>query len=752
MKRVFVLLILGVFFVLGFSFANGNVVSVNVGVNPENIPANGISKAEIEISVISTPATWIEEQTLVATLTTTLGRFDEKGSQVKNVLIKGGKGYVDIYSTTQPGTAVIEVTVNKVKAQGYLYLKAVSRGIVWDVDYILAKKVEGDTLYLEKKGKLWNTLKAGKKLHEGEQILTWKTGRAILEMRNGSTVEVQPNSQVLIEHLKYNRDNSAQTETVLRVLKGGVRNKVTNLLKNKSKFTVKAGSATAGVRGTDFEVLLSPDGVARVRVYEGSVLVRGAMGAPITVSAGKETFVKPKESPTPPEPLKPLPPEEKAKEAAPTPSVPAPAPQPAPSGFGIGMGTNKVGTTTYFGYRISKDFKRVFGTPLSMGLECYILRDSEGNIRFGESAATDVINAFNIRWVGFETRNFGLKYGEIDPQTYDFLLMRNYYERHLKGVDVRLSALNATVKTLLPFYITQWWPVQEIPEHIAQTSTLYVGRFEYELGGVLPLFRGLSIGTSQIFDSESTGTFATKGCSSTVFDVWNREYIHYAGDVDASYHFGIFTPYAEFAWNNFFLKEQNEGYGYSIGALGNFGPFAIGGGYRYFTPKFAPDYFSNNYLTRKEYTLAKLSEASPTVFPTDIRALPYPTNIATESAGWYAYLQGNVFDLATISINYEDYDNYADSPILQGKAIAKVPPLSKGTQPIIVEAGYIQKKFLTKEATDIRGIFTNENAMATLKLKYPITPGLYTSVNYHIYWTSAGEAVTVIDFDMESSF
>lgn len=94
----------------------------------------------------------------------------------------------------------------------------------------------------------------GSAVQPGDTLYSQPESRAIIELRDGAKLTVRPGTELKIEGYRYAADgNGANDSTILRLLKGGFRT-ITGLLgqRRPSAFQVNTGTATIGIRGTDF--------------------------------------------------------------------------------------------------------------------------------------------------------------------------------------------------------------------------------------------------------------------------------------------------------------------------------------------------------------------------------------------------------------------------------------------------------------------------------------------------------------------
>ncbi len=114
-------------------------------------------------------------------------------------------------------------------------------------------------------------------LKPNDEITTGKDGRAELVLDNRSVMRLAANSHLKIVALHRpastrSATNSYQASFSLSV--GSIWTRVTLFLDKPPKIEVKLPTAIAGVQGTVYRVVVAPDSVTSVRVYEGAVSVR----------------------------------------------------------------------------------------------------------------------------------------------------------------------------------------------------------------------------------------------------------------------------------------------------------------------------------------------------------------------------------------------------------------------------------------------------------------------------------------------
>lgn len=129
-----------------------------------------------------------------------------------------------------------------------------------------AEIIKGKVTYAVKKDKKEKAVKINQKFQSGVYIKTGKQSAITLKFKNGSLVELKENSRILLNRELMNK-------TSVSLLQGNGAFKIQKLLKGKEEFNVFTPTAVAGVRGTDFELGVAPDGSAAVNVSDGKVAV-----------------------------------------------------------------------------------------------------------------------------------------------------------------------------------------------------------------------------------------------------------------------------------------------------------------------------------------------------------------------------------------------------------------------------------------------------------------------------------------------
>lgn len=171
--------------------------------------------------------------------------------------------------------------------------------------YLECTEVNGDVTYY-KNGfikQVQRQAKVGDRISRpGEGIRTGANSSANLATDNGiANSRMSQNSNLSIKNLGRQRNGATNTE--LRMNQGQVRSKVRRFTNPRSNFRIETPTGVAGVRGTEFVVIVQPDGETQVITVDGLVAVTGGTeNQQVTeeVSAGNYAIVRSGNPPTKP--------------------------------------------------------------------------------------------------------------------------------------------------------------------------------------------------------------------------------------------------------------------------------------------------------------------------------------------------------------------------------------------------------------------------------------------------------------------
>lgn len=139
---------------------------------------------------------------------------------------------------------------------------------------------------------------------EGDTLSTARGTYVRVKFTDGAEVVLRPESQMKVENFKFEEARPEQDNMFFSLLKGGMRS-VTGLLgkRSKEKVAFRAPSATIGIRGTHFGMLLcqndcggvgggrAPPNGLHVDVSDGSVSISNGAGQQV-LNAGQFGYVR----------------------------------------------------------------------------------------------------------------------------------------------------------------------------------------------------------------------------------------------------------------------------------------------------------------------------------------------------------------------------------------------------------------------------------------------------------------------------
>ncbi len=148
---------------------------------------------------------------------------------------------------------------------------------------------------LERKPDLW-AVHADQFIQPGAVIVSGPDGHAVLELDDGSEIEIFPNSRVIF------RPNRGNWRDVLDIFLGKVKFQIQKLGGRSHPYRVNSATALIAVRGTSFEVTVEADETTIVAVEEGVLAVAHKLiprGREVLVKTGEVLIVRPTEPLTP---------------------------------------------------------------------------------------------------------------------------------------------------------------------------------------------------------------------------------------------------------------------------------------------------------------------------------------------------------------------------------------------------------------------------------------------------------------------
>jgi hypothetical protein len=127
----------------------------------------------------------------------------------------------------------------------------------------------------------------GQALNAGNAVHTGAGAHAAIQFPDGSFVRMSPDTSVTLTAVQLQKNGNLQSASVVQKV-GRTLTSVQHLA-GGATFEVGGHSVSAQVRGTEFEVLVRPNGTNLIKVFDGTVTVRGTTTVQLT--AGQQIDV-----------------------------------------------------------------------------------------------------------------------------------------------------------------------------------------------------------------------------------------------------------------------------------------------------------------------------------------------------------------------------------------------------------------------------------------------------------------------------
>jgi tetratricopeptide (TPR) repeat protein len=176
------------------------------------------------------------------------------------------------------GTASLIWSGSEARAQGVRTSSALAE--------IVSVKGDEDALLVGTES--WQPALVAQGLIGGDRLRTGDFGGAALLFRDRTHIRMHANSQ-----LRLASDSDARSRTVFGLDFGQVWGRA---IRPEDRLIFETPTATAAVRGTDWSLVVGPDGATRVLVFEGVVDLSNPLGT-ISVGAGEAGVARPGEPP-----------------------------------------------------------------------------------------------------------------------------------------------------------------------------------------------------------------------------------------------------------------------------------------------------------------------------------------------------------------------------------------------------------------------------------------------------------------------
>jgi len=135
----------------------------------------------------------------------------------------------------------------------------------------------------------WNGADIGMSLDAGDGIRTGNNSTAEITFLDGSTIELEADTEIDIVALEISSDTGPKTVTLDQII-GDTISRVTHLVDSESSYEIETASGTAAVRGTIMLVHVGEDGTTLVTNQEGDIYVT-AQGVELDIPVGQTAVI-----------------------------------------------------------------------------------------------------------------------------------------------------------------------------------------------------------------------------------------------------------------------------------------------------------------------------------------------------------------------------------------------------------------------------------------------------------------------------
>jgi hypothetical protein len=153
---------------------------------------------------------------------------------------------------------------------------AIATGVAFAADPVATVTHSSGTVSVKRGSDPSKLLAVKSEVFEGDRISTEADTYTRLKFKDGSEVVLRPNTQMVVANYAYREEKPEADNALLNLIKGGLRS-VTGLLgkRNKDKFGVTTPTATIGIRGTNFGLLLCNSDCGGIPTVTGKPLENG---------------------------------------------------------------------------------------------------------------------------------------------------------------------------------------------------------------------------------------------------------------------------------------------------------------------------------------------------------------------------------------------------------------------------------------------------------------------------------------------
>ncbi len=143
-------------------------------------------------------------------------------------------------------------------------------------------------------------LEKGAEIRSGEKIVTADGALVQMRLNDGGFLSVRSGTEMVIDRFNYDEKNASNSNFLVSLVRGGFRS-ITGLIgkTNPDAYQIRTATATVGIRGTDHEPMVIPEGVPGMaalgapgfydKVNDGETFIRNRTGM-ISLKRGEVGF------------------------------------------------------------------------------------------------------------------------------------------------------------------------------------------------------------------------------------------------------------------------------------------------------------------------------------------------------------------------------------------------------------------------------------------------------------------------------
>ncbi|MDI6785997.1 MAG: FecR family protein [bacterium] len=518
----------------------------------------------------------------------------------------------------------------------------------------------------------WVNAKLNMILNSSDEICTGFDSQGVITLNSEDKVTIKANTHIVLSLLEKDEKEDSWAAT-LKIWLGEVRSHIKGLKERRGQYHIETVSAVAGIRGTDFIVIVSIDKVTRVICAEGEVEVHDTVFMEkVVLNKNQITMVGLNKKPTLPRELteeelmkfgiiekriekKEAKKEEIAEKPAEVPEELKKKEKPA--------WRKNVNLAAEFGTEVvdGKLYQRVSFQPefsigkVGVSLDAFVLIDENNKIRKEDwDEFSDIIEKTIYVRYGQKKDPFYVKLGGLNGVTLGHGMIMNNYSNLINYPNERKKGIELGVDRKI-------YGIEGMVDSLRKVNIYGVRAYVRPLAGkeMAYLLNKLTVGGTFCLDRDPDET-----------DNEDNKYVAIMGiDTELPLKEGKILSiilYADAAK----IKSKTDKHGTGIAAPGLLIriPLAIfKAEYRIMDSDFIPGYFNYLYEIERKTKESLLSSGKP------------------EKRGYYAEFTSNILNIISMSANYEDYSYTNPNLSARIKLIKRIIP-----QLTLAEASYSQ--------------------------------------------------------------